>query len=119
MSNLQGLDFQRRRQGLLQLLGLGDVVDNQGVLVSGTSDLELGLLERLAAGVDLLVDLDNSRLDVSSSGQLNEFLDVLNFSLDIVSMALMGTGGSGGIMATGETGEFPLVLGSHRQLKLP
>lgn len=81
MSNLQGLDFQRRWQGLLQLLSLGGVVDNQGVLVSGTSDLELGLLERLAVGVDLLVDLDDGRLDVSSSGQFNEFLDVLDLFL--------------------------------------
>jgi len=81
MCNLQGLDFQRRRQGLLQLLGLGDVVDNQGVLVSGTSDLELGLLEWLTVSVDLLVDLDNGRLDVSSSSQFDEFLDVLDFFL--------------------------------------
>lgn len=66
---------------MLQLLSLGGVVDNQGVLVSGTSDLELGLLERLAVGVDLLVDLDDGRLDVSSSGQFNEFLDVLDLFL--------------------------------------
>lgn len=66
---------------MLQLLGLGGVVDNQGVLVSRTSDLELGLLERLAVGVNLLVDLNNSRLDVSSSGQFDKFLDVLNLSL--------------------------------------
>lgn len=84
MCNLQGLDVQRRRQGLLQLLGLGGVVDNQGVLVSGTSDLELGLLEWLAVGVDLLVDLDNSRLDVSSSSQFDEFLDVLDFFLEVL-----------------------------------
>lgn len=53
---------------MLQLLGLGSVVDNQGVLVLGPSDLELGLLELLAVGVDLLVDLDDGRLDVRSSG---------------------------------------------------
>ena len=84
LKNLNSGDLQRRRQGLLQLLGLGGVVDNQGVLVSGTSDLELGLLEHLALRVDLLVDLDGGRLDVGSSGQLNEFLDVLDLFLDIL-----------------------------------
>lgn len=66
---------------MLQLLGLGGVVDNQGVLVSGTSDLELGLLEGLTLWVDLLVDLDGSRSDVGSSSQFNEFLDVLDLFL--------------------------------------
>jgi hypothetical protein len=65
---LQVLDLQGGGQRLLQLLGLGSVVDNQGVLVLGPSDLELGLLELLAVGVDLLVDLDDGRLDVRSSG---------------------------------------------------
>lgn len=65
---LQVLDLQGGGQGLLQLLGLGGVVDNQGVLVLGPSDLELGLLELLAVGVDLLVDLNDGRLDVRSSG---------------------------------------------------
>ena len=65
----------------MQLLGLRSVVNNQGVLVSGTSDLELGLLELLTVGVDLLVDLDNSRLDVSSSSQFDEFLDIFDFLL--------------------------------------
>lgn len=64
LASLQSLDVQRRRQRLLQLLGLGSVVDNQGVLVTSASDLELGLLEGLAVGVDLLVDLDNAGLDV-------------------------------------------------------
>lgn len=77
---LQVLDLQGRRQGLLQLLSLGSVVDNQGVLVSGTSDLELGLSESLAVSIELLVDLDGGRLDVSSSGQFDEFLDVLDFT---------------------------------------
>lgn len=65
----------------MQLLGLSLVVDNQGVLVSGTSDLELGLLEDLTVGVDLLVDLDGGRLDVSSSSQFNELLDVFDLFL--------------------------------------
>lgn len=79
--NLQVLDFQGWWQGLLQLLGLSSVVDNQGVLVSGTSDLELGLLEWLTVSVKLLVNLDDSRLDVSSSSQFDEFLNVLDLSL--------------------------------------
>lgn len=79
--SLQSLDVQRRWQGLLQLLGLGSVVDNQSVLVSLTSDLELGLLEDLTVGVDLLVDLDNSGCDVSSSSQFDELLDFLNLFL--------------------------------------
>ena len=65
---------------MLQLLSLGSVVDNQGVLVSGTSNLELGLSEFLAVSIELLVNLDGSRLDVSSSGQFDEFLDVLDFT---------------------------------------
>lgn len=81
LSHLQVLDVQGWWQGLLQLLGLRSVVNNQGVLVSGTSDLELGLLELLTVGVDLLVDLDNSRLDVSSSSQFDEFLDIFDFLL--------------------------------------
>lgn len=78
------LNLEGRWQGLLQLLGLGRVVDNQGVLVSGTSDLELGLLELLTVGVDLGVGLDDSRLDVSSSGQFDELLDVLDLLLELV-----------------------------------
>lgn len=65
----------------MQLLGLTLVVDNQSVLVSGTSDLELGLLEDLTVSVKLLVDLDNSRLDVSSSSQFDELLDVFDLFL--------------------------------------
>lgn len=66
---------------MLDLLGLGSIVDNQSVLVLGTSNLELGLLDDLTVGVQLLVDLDNSGLDVRSSSQFNEFLNVLDFSL--------------------------------------
>lgn len=77
---LQVLDLQRRGQRLLQLLGLGGVVQHQGVLVSGTSHLELGLLDGLASGVQDLVDLDDGRLDVGSSSQLDELLDVLDFT---------------------------------------
>lgn len=77
--SLQVLDLQSRGQGLLQLLGLGSIVDDQGVLVTSTSDLELGLLEFLAVGVDLLVHLDDSGLDIASSGQLDKLLDVLDF----------------------------------------
>lgn len=84
LASLQGLDVQRRRQGLLQLLGLGSVVDNQGVLVTSASDLELGLLEGLAGGGDLLVDLDNAGLDVRTTGQLDKFFNVLDLSLRLV-----------------------------------
>lgn len=115
MCNLQGLDVQRRRQGLLQLLGLGGVVDNQGVLVSGTSDLELGLLEWLAVGVDLLVDLDNSRLDVSSSSQFDEFLDVLDFFLEVLVEDYGGIWDGDGELISGQIlnnfdGHFSTVL---------
>lgn len=82
--HLQSLDLQGRRQRLLQLLGLGDVIDDQSVLVSLTSDLELGLLERLAVRLGLLVGLDDGGLDVSSSSQLNELLDVLNLFLEML-----------------------------------
>lgn len=71
---------------MLQLLSLGSIVDNQSVVVAGTSDLELGLLEDLAAGVDLLVGLDDTRLNVRSSGQLDELLDVLDFLSHYVCM---------------------------------
>lgn len=89
--NLQSLDLQSWWQRLLQLLGLGDVVDDQGVLVSGTSDLELGLLEWLTLLVKLLVDLHNARLDVGSSSQFNELLDVLDLFLQkLVTCPLVG-----------------------------
>ena len=65
---------------MLQLLRLGGVVQHQGVEVLQASHLELGLLDGLALGVDLLVGLDDGRLDVGSSRQLDEFLDVLDFS---------------------------------------
>lgn len=84
MRNLQRGDLQRRWQRLLQLLGLGNIVHNQGVLVSLTSDLELGLLEGLAVGLSLLVHLDDSRLDVSSSSQFDELLDVLDLFLKLL-----------------------------------
>lgn len=84
MRNLQRGDLQRRWQRLLQLLGLGNIVHNQGVLVSLTSDLALGLLEGLAVGLSLLVHLDDSRLDVSSSSQFDELLDVLDLFLKLL-----------------------------------
>jgi hypothetical protein len=55
-----------------QLLGFLLVLDNQGVQVSSSSDLEFGLGRVL---------LDGGRLDVSSSSELEEKLDVLNFFL--------------------------------------
>lgn len=60
----QSVDLQGWRQGLLQFLGLSSIVDDQSVLVSGTSDLELGLLDLLTVGVQLVVDLDDNVVDV-------------------------------------------------------
>ncbi|KAH3672926.1 hypothetical protein WICPIJ_009992, partial [Wickerhamomyces pijperi] len=57
------------------------VVHNQGVKVLGSSDLELGLLEFLAVEVQFRVGLDGGHLDVGSSGQFDELLDVCDFSL--------------------------------------
>lgn len=48
----------------MQFLGLSSIVDDQSVLVSGTSDLELGLLDLLTVGVQLVVDLDDNVVDV-------------------------------------------------------
>lgn len=78
----------------MQLLGLTGVVDNQGVLVSGTSDLELSLLEDLAVGVDLLVDLNDGGLDVGSSSQFDELLDVFDLFLkvSILNLGMRGRG---------------------------
>lgn len=78
---LNSADGHVWRQRLLQLLGLLLVVDNQSVLVLGASDLKLGLLGDLAAAADHLVCLDDRRLDVFSSGQLNELLDVFDLFL--------------------------------------
>lgn len=80
MARLQLVNLQSWRQRLNQLLGLTGVVDNQGVQVSGTSDLELGLSESLTGLVQLLVDLDGGGLNVGSSGQFQEFLDVSDLS---------------------------------------
>lgn len=71
-----------------QLLGLTGVVDNQSVQVLRTSDLEFGLSKGLTSLVQLLVDLNGSRLNVSSSGQFQEFLDVGDFSSHCAIMSL-------------------------------
>lgn len=55
-----------------ELLGLVVVLDSEGVKVLRASDLELG---------DGAVLLDGGGLDVLSSGEFNEVLDVLNFDL--------------------------------------
>lgn len=55
-----------------ELLSLVVVLHSESVKVLGTSDLELGHSTIL---------LDGGRLDVLSSGKLNEVLDVLNFDL--------------------------------------
>lgn len=67
------------------------VVNNQGVKVLGTSDLELGLDTLRTVGLDNGVGLDDSRLNVSSSGQFNECLNVgdLLGHFGIISFAIL------------------------------
>lgn len=77
---LQLVNLQSWWQRLDQLLGLTSVVDGQSVQVSGTTDLELGLSELLTVLVQLLVNLNSSKLDIVSSGQFQELLDISNFS---------------------------------------
>lgn len=60
----QSVDLQGWGQGLLQFLGLSSIVDDQSVLVSGTSDLELGLLDLLTVSVQFVVDLNDNVVDV-------------------------------------------------------
>lgn len=80
-TNLSAGNLQSWWKRLGQLLSLGCIVNNQGVQVLGTSDLELRLLEGSALSVQLVVDLNGSLLDVSSSGKLNKLLDISYFSL--------------------------------------
>lgn len=79
--NLDGGDLQSRWKSLGDLLSLLLVVKDESVKVLGTSNLELGLLDNLTGSVDLLVGLDGSRGNVSSLGQLQKLLGVLDFSL--------------------------------------
>lgn len=81
--NLELGNLQSGWESLLQLLGLVLIGNDQSVQVSGTSDFELGLLGNLAGSVDLLVNLDGGGLNVGSSGQLQELLDVFDFSLRV------------------------------------
>ena len=78
-TSLQLLHLKGRRQGLNQLLSLTSIVNDEGVQVPRTPDLKLGLSEGLTGSVQLLVDLDGSGLDVCSSGQFQELLDIGDF----------------------------------------
>lgn len=92
----RGLDsgnFEGWWKGLNKLLSLLLVVDDQSVEVLGTSDLELGLDTLLTVWLDNGVSLDGGRLDVSSSGDLNESLNVRDLLLFVgVSKPLGGSG---------------------------
>ena len=68
------LDFfhlEAWRKGLLQLLGLFTIVDDEGVEVSAASDLELGHV--------VLVLLDLNRLGVLSARGQEKILDFFDF----------------------------------------
>jgi len=66
---LDGLDRQGRGERLLKLLGLGSIVDDKGVQVTGAANLELGLAAVL---------LDTAGLGVLSASNLEELLNVLD-----------------------------------------
>lgn len=87
---LQSVNLQSWWKRLSEFLGLVSVVHNQSVLVSGASNLELGLSELLTGSVDFRVGLNGSGLDVAPSSKLNELLNVGNFSSHCVYLVCTG-----------------------------
>lgn len=80
--------LQVRWKRLIQLLGLGSVVDDQSVQVLGSSELKLGLLEALSSGIQFVAVLDSNVLNVWSSSQFDELFYIGDFFLIDVSIQL-------------------------------